>query len=223
MFSSQKHVFWQALLVAFFIFGIGVLLGFALEGWRVDKIASLYSQSELELFDMRILSDLSGLDILNCSLLVQRNAKFADKIYEESKLLDEYEGSSRLSESIRLQHKRYDLLRALLWVSVIKDRQTCASEFNTLVYLYQYNSPSIETKAKQAVFSKYLGEIKNEFGDKVILIPLAGDNNLESLNVILDNYNIKTLPVIILNEAQQFKEIEDLSDIKTELNRSKYR
>ena len=67
-----------------------------------------------------------------------------------------------------------------------------------MVYFYKYNEPDVDTRAKQNVISKLLVELKDEYGDEILLIPIAADNNLTSVNLILDNYDIKEeeLPVI---------------------------
>lgn len=213
MFSNQKHAFWQALIIAGFIFGIGLSLGFVLEGWRVGHVATLYSQSEVSLLDMKILADLSKIESINCSALLEANLKFADRIYEESRLLDDYDGSSRLSDGLKIQHKRYDLLRTLLWASNIQNKQACTEDPHILVYLYDYNSPSLETKAKQAVFSKYLANLKQEYGGDLLLIPIAGDNDIDSLDVLMNSYGIVNLPVIILDEDKKFSEIDELNNL----------
>jgi len=42
MESKNKHVFWEALIIAIFIFAVGILLGYLMELNRTSKIISLY-------------------------------------------------------------------------------------------------------------------------------------------------------------------------------------
>lgn len=215
MFNSQKNVFWQAFILAAFVFAAGILLGFVLENWRSGEIESLYFQSELDLLDIRIQNDIYSLAKIDCARAVQENIDFADRIYEEAKLLDRYEQASKITENMALQHKKYDLLRTLFWINSIKIKSRCNATYYDAVYLYKYNNPSLEIKAKQLVFSRILSELKESRGDDIMLIPIAGDNNLVSVDLLMGLYNITEaeLPVILIDERIKIGDIEKKSDI----------
>lgn len=215
MLSSQKNVFWQAFILAAFVFAAGILLGFVLENWRSGKIESLYFQSELDLLDIRIQNDIYSLSKIDCAMAVQENINFANKIYDEANLLQRYEDANKITENIILQHKKYDLLRTLFWINAIKIKDRCNASYHNVVYLYKYNSPTLETKAKQAVFSRILSELKEVRGDEIMLIPIAGDNNLVSVDLLMGLYNINNteLPVILIDEKTKINEVEKKEDI----------
>jgi len=96
MFQSQKHVFWQALLITILIFSIGIVLGIVLENWRTSKISTLAENSQLDFLDIKLQSEIYSSDEFNCQVAVNENFKFAEQIYEEAKILDRYESASRL-------------------------------------------------------------------------------------------------------------------------------
>jgi len=202
MLNSSKNAFWEALVMAVFVFSFGILLGFLLENSRTSKISDMYEQSNLDLLDVRIQNDIFSLSDVDCGILALENTRFADRIYGEAKLLDKYEISNKVSDSIALQHKKYDLMRALLWVNSIKLREKCNSSVHDVVYLYDYNNPSLEAKAKQNVFSKMLGEVKSDVGGNVVLIPLSGDNGIFSVSLLMNLYGVseQDLPVILIDE-----------------------
>jgi len=218
LFKSQKHVFWQALVLTLIVFNFGIFLGFMLENSRVGKVNELYAESELSLLDVKIQSEIYSFVNINCDDAVKENIDFANRIYEEAKILDRYETSSRLTEGIKLQHKKYDLLRTLLWLNSIKIKQKCNASYYNLVYFYQYNAPSIEQKAKQTVFSRLLGELKEKHGNNVLLIPIAADNNISSVNVLLKTYNITTLPSVLIDEKTTAEGFLSREDIEKHLN-----
>jgi len=215
MFSSQKNVFWQAFILAAFVFAAGILLGFMIENWRNGRIENLYFQSELDLLDIKIQNEIYSLDKINCENAVQENINFADRVYEEAKLLDRYEQASKITESMTLQHKKYDLLRALFWLNSIKIKDKCNATYHNIVYLYDYNAPPLEIKAKQAVFSRILSELKDARGSDIMLISIAGDNNIISVDLLMNLYNIteSELPVILIDEKIKIKSIEKKEDI----------
>lgn len=215
MFSSQKNVFWQALIICVCIFGIGILLGFAIENSRVGTIQSLYQESELFLLDLRTSNEIISLPNFSCEKINQENIKFADRIYDEAKLLDKYEQASRVSDSIQMEHKKYDLLRAAFWSNLIKSSEKCKIP-HTIVYVYSYNTLDLTIKAEQSVFSRVLGEVKQEQGNKLILLPISGDNNLTSVSLLMNRYNIseKELPIILIDGKTKIADLSTKQQIE---------
>lgn len=216
MFESQKHAFWEALLVTILIFGIGVFLGIVLENWRTGRIEYLYQESEVKLLDIRTQSEIYSSREFDCKTAVKENIEFADRIFKEAELLSRYEGAGRLTESLKLQHKKYDILRALLWLNSIKIKKNCNAFYSNVVYVYDYNDLNIDTKAKQAVFSNILTELKEKRGNEVMLIPMAGDNDLYSINLLMNLYNIteSELPIILIDERIKITELQNVEDIE---------
>ncbi len=216
--KSQKYIFLQALIITFIVFNIGIFMGYKLESSRIDKINKWYLESEMELLDQRIQSDAFEFIGLDCDAMVKENIKFADKIFEEALEIDKYEKANRINQEIIAQHKRYDLLRTLFWINSMKIKEKCNSNYHNIVYFYKYNHPSIEQKAKQKFFSNLLFQIKQEKGDKVMLIPIAADNDISSINLLLKKYEITELPVILIDEKIKITDIESMDDIEKYLN-----
>lgn len=214
MLISQKHAFWEALVIAIFVFGLGVLLGVFIEHSRQSTISEAYLQSEIDLLDIKIQTEALSIDNLNCNEAIQKNIEFADKVYEDAKLLKKYEGASRITDSLLSQHKRYDLLRTLLWLNSIKIKQRCGSEnFNTVVYLYDYEPENIELSSKQEIFSRFLQELKNQKGSQIVLIPIAKNLGINSLDLLTDNIKITDTSVIVDEGKLIITEPEDFYKI----------
>ena len=217
--NTQKNVFWQALIVALIMFNLGVFMGYMLEKNRINKIDTLYAESELQFLDIRALADISYLKNVNCSFAVKENIKFADKIYEEAKILQRYEDASRISDALILRHKKYDLLRTQVWINSIRLKEMCAVDYKNVVYLYEYSKDiSIELKAKQDIFSRKLVEVKEKLGWKMLLLPVAGNNNLSSIDLLKIQYNITELPAILIDEKAKIVMIEEVGQIESYLN-----
>ena len=187
MAKNQKYVFLQALIITFVIFNIGIFLGYMLESSRINKVNEWYLEAELDLLDQRIQKDAFEIIELDCDAMTEENINFADRIFEEALVIDKYEKANRINDEIIFQHKKYDLLRTLFWINSMRIKEKCNSDYHNLVYFYQYNDASIEQKSKQRFFSSLLFEIKQEKGDKVMLIPIAADNNLSAINLLLVN------------------------------------
>jgi len=220
MFKSQKNVFWQAFLLALFIFLVGIFLGFILENSRINEINNLYKISEINLLDVNLQNEIYSLKDFNCEFAIEENLNFADRIYNEAKILERYEKAGKLKEEMSIQHKKYDLLRAVLILNSIKLKERCNHSPNVLIYFYKYNDVLMNLKAKQSIFSKKISQLKEEFGKELLIIPLSGDNNLSSINLFLDKYNVSVneLPVIIINEKTKITELEDLNELEKYFN-----
>lgn len=220
IFRSQKHVFWQALVLALFVFFFGVLFGYYLENYRANVIEDLYFQSEFYLLDAKIQSEIYSFSDIGCQEALQANLNFSNRIYEEFKILDRYEEANKLTSAIILEHKKYDLLRALFWISSMKIKERCDFSYHDVVYIYDYNEPRLDIKAKQYVFSNVLHQLQQELGDKIILIPLAGDNNIASVSYLLGLYNVseEELPVILIDESIKITNVETVEELKRYLN-----
>jgi len=218
MVKSQKWFFLYALVITLVIFNFGIFMGCMLEQSRVDKINIWYLEAELELLDQRIQKDAFEIIDLNCTAMIEENIKFADKIFEEALVIQKYEDANRINQEIIFQHKRYDLLRTLFWINSMRIKEKCNSDYHNVVYFYQYNNPSIEQKSKQKFFSNLLCEIKQEKGNKIMLIPMAADNNVSSINLLLDKYGISELPVILIDEKIKITELDSMEDVMRHLN-----
>lgn len=212
---SHGSYFWQSLIICIIIFAVGIYLGYLLEANRAGKILELYQQSELDMLDIKTQDSILSMKDFNCNSYYGEIISFADRIYNEAKILDRYETANEFSEGMVLQHKKYDLLRALLWVQAIEMKKKCNSSLNTLVYFYEYKSENLDSKAEQNVFSKKLSELKEQNGNNVILIPMAGNMNLTSIEILKNNYNITKLPVILINEKTKIENLDGLGKIQS--------
>ena len=188
------------------------------ESSRVNKINEFYVQSDMDLLDQRVQSDAFDIVDLNCEDAISANIIFADKIFEDAKTIQRFEDANRFNNDIIFQHKRFDLLRTLFWMNSIRIKNNCNASYHNIVYFYKYNDPSIEQKARQRVFSRILEELKQDEGKNVMLIPIAGDNNLTSVDLLIKTYEISNLPTILIDETVKIDTLETKEDIEKYLN-----
>ncbi|MCK5321591.1 hypothetical protein KAJ38_03360 [Candidatus Pacearchaeota archaeon] len=216
MLKSKKHVFWEALLITIAIFLIGLFLGMLIETTNSSKISNLYLQSEISLTDAMATSRLTEEFDFDCDSIKQSNINFADRIYQEARLLEQYEESGRLTDNLKLLHKKYDLLRTILWTSNQNSLERC-NNYKLIVYLYEYESENITKKATQNVWSKIILDVKDQNKD-ILLLPIAADQNLTSLDLLINEHNIKQFPALIINNNQVLYTLENTASIEQFLN-----
>lgn len=210
---SKKSIFWQSFLVAVLIFAIGITLGVYFEQIRNDKASIISYSSEISLFDTLSWINLAESSDLSLQEAVRANMEFANKIYNEARELEKYDDSTKMTESIKIIHRRYDLLRTILWINTIKLRKQYP-ELNYVVYLYKYDSQDIEQRARQATFSRVLIELKERNGDGFVLIPIAVNSNISSLDYLMSHYNLTEVPVILINENIRITEIPTVQELE---------
>ena len=216
MLKSKKHVFWEALVVTILIFLAGLFLGMLIETSNSSKISNLYLRSEISLTDAMATSRLTEDFDFDCKSIKQNNIAFANQIYEEAKLLEEYEDSGKLTDNMKFLHKKYDLLRTLLWTSNQNSLERC-NNYNLIVYLYEYESEDMVKKATQNVWSKIVFDVKTQ-NDNILLLPIAADQNLTSLNLLIDEHNITQFPALIINNDEVLYNLENTMSIEKFLN-----
>jgi hypothetical protein len=212
--KNQKYVFLYALIITFVIFNFGIFMGYKLESSRVDKIDEMYIEAELDLLDQRIQREAFEIVGLDCEDSIQANIDFADKIFNEAQKIKKFENANRMNSEILFQHKRFDLLRTLFWMNSIKIKEKCGADYSNVVYFYEYDNPSLEQKAEQSFFSNLLVELKEKHGSKIMLIPIAGDESIPSINLLMKKYEIEELPVILIDEKTKINEVNDKEDIE---------
>jgi hypothetical protein len=207
MLKSRKNVFWEALIITIAIFLIGLYIGILIETSNTNKISNIYIRSEISLVDGLAGSLLTEQATSNCNVIKDKNIGFANQVYEEAKILERYESSGKLTDSLKLLHKKYDLLRTLLWMSNQDSLERCKN-YNLIVYLYEYETEEIEKKARQNVWSKILLDIR-ESREDILLLPIAADQNLASLDLLLAEYSIKSYPAVVVNNKEVFYTLEN--------------
>ncbi len=214
---DNKHVFWLAFLVALLVFLFGILLGLFVEDTKTDDLYDFYFDSQTDLSDFELSLELFYGSYSTCGLIKNQSVAFADDIYAEAVKLEKYDESNKLTSEIFSLHRRYDLLRTLLWKDIIKSKKSC-NNINTVVYLYEYNDPPLTIEGTQRTMRNFLLDLKSKQGDNIILIPIAVDTNIDSLNILREDYNLTITPVILVNENFKVESLDKLDEIESYLN-----
>lgn len=212
MLRSRKHVFWEALVITVTLFLMGLFFGMLLETSNSQKVSQLYVKSEISLVDGLATTIIADDRRVDCDVLKENNVRFADQVYEEALLLEDYEASESLTDSTALLRKKYDLLRTLLWRSNADAVSRC-DNFLVVVYLYESLSEDLELKARQNVWSRILLEVKQDHPD-VLLLPIGVDRNLTSLNLLLDEYGVYQFPALIIDNEEVVYELDSVSEFE---------
>ena len=214
--ENSKNSFWQALLLTLAVFAIGIFLGMAYEGSKLNKINEYYVLSEILLMDSFVLNKATSLKIdspFNCGNLIDSNINFANRIYSEALELEIYEESGKLTDELKSAHRKYDLLRTLLWINFKDIPEECKNETSLVIYLYEYETKDLKKKATNVVWSRILLDLKQKVGNRIVLIPIAVDSNLSSLDFLLLEFEISNYPTLIIDDDITLTELRSVEEI----------
>lgn len=198
--SRKVRIFLEVFFLTLIMVGSGLFIGFYMESSRANRVIEQYKQLEVNALDLKLQNYYYQImDKASCTQAINQNFIFADKIYNEGLMIEKYEEAEKLSDQLILDEQRYALLKAELWINTILLKEKCNNPFHTVVYIYSKdNSPAKD--AEQTAVSKTLEKIKQEKGNNIILIPIAGDLGLDSIDMQERIYNITYLPSIIIDE-----------------------
>ena len=218
--KSKWRVFFESLIFTLLILIIGFSIGFYIENSRMNTLIQDYKNFEVNALDLKLQeSYYTTMNNNSCSIALASNLIFADNIYNTGLALEKYETSNQISNNndILNEKKQYVLLKTELWMNSIILKNKCNNPFHTMVYVYsQY--PSLSEDSEQKAVSNILGAIKSEKGNEIILIPIAGDLNLDSVNLMLKSYNITGSPAIIIDEKYILTGFQSQQEIEKYLN-----
>lgn len=211
---NSKNAFWQALLVSIFIFVAGLVLGFYVEVSNTNKSDFLIRNAEVDLLDQQMkIEFLSSNSNLNCEIAKDNLFEFADQLYADAVEFEQADVQLTLKER-EVLHKRYDLLRLSLWSESLSLRAKCGDNFHTLLYTFDYASEDIDVRAQQQVFSLILMDLKYKYPDQILLLPVASNLNIGSVDVVKENYNITKSPSILVDENIVLDELVSFDELE---------
>ena len=218
---NQKSAFGKALLLTLIVFVIGFAIGYTIENNRTTSVEIALLNSEISLADEQIkLSTIQQLN-LTCNESKDSTFEFADRIYQEALKLEEYDSSGKLMNTLTTFHRRYDLLRALLWTEGSKIRQQCPNQFHTIAYFYDYKTENLKKDAQQKMLDRLLLDFKYNYPDQVLLIPIAANLDIESVNLVMKKYDIQECPALVIDETLVIKEAPTFDELKNTVFRDK--
>ena len=195
-----------------------MLIGAAFERNKLDEVEQYYAKSEVLFMDLYALNDRIDSQAETCGVLINTTIELADNIYEEAFLLEKYDNSGKITEGLRIVHRKYDMLRTLLWMNSIKISEKCKGDFNAVVYLYEYDSKDLAKKATQNVWGRLLFDLKQEKGNKILLIPIAVNSDLISLDALIEPFGIRKIPAVVIDETYVIEELSSVEDLKIYLD-----
>lgn len=216
--NNRYRIFVESFILAVIILIIGFSLGYYVESFRTSKIVNEYKNYEVESLDLKLQNYyFQMMDKEDCELVIKENFAFADRIYDKGLLLEQYEEANQITDNLLVEKKKYVLLKTELWLNSILLRERCDNPFDTVVYFYAGDPANSAKVAEQKIISNVLKNVKEAKGNRIILLPIAADLKLNSIDLLTKSYNITSLPSILINEKVIIEGFASEEDIESYL------
>lgn len=216
--GQKVKVFLDSFILALLIFLIAFSIGFYVEYYRTDKIIDSYSQNEIDSLDLRLQNYYYQImDSETCDSAIEQNFIFADELYDTGLEISKFENSNELTDDLIFEKQKYVLLKTELWLNSVLLKSKCGDSFDTVVYLYSQYPLGDSEVFQNEVISNILKSVKEKKGERIVLLPIAGDIGLGIVDLQVRIYNITDLPAIIINEKTILYGLHNESEIEAYL------
>lgn len=213
--QSRFKVFLESFIAAAAIFILAFMIGLYVESGRIAEIEKGYKNYEIETLDLKLQNYyFQTLAESSCNLAIKNNFDFADDIYNKGLQLEKYEEENQITDALLIEKKRYALLKTELWLNTLLLKKKCNVTFDTVVYFYFGDPKNNKAVSEQKIISNVLREMKEKHGNNVILLPIAGDFDLNIINLQMQAYNVTDIPSVLINEKNVLYGFNKLEDIE---------
>jgi hypothetical protein len=210
----MKNIIIKTTIMSIIIFVLGILIGVWLDNSRIEEIKGTLTSMDIEWNDARLQSSFYQKFTNNsesCENAIKSNFDFNDKIYKEGIEIERRENVNKLDIEIINEKIRYALLQLQFWSNSINLKESCKANYSSIVYFYSFFDEN--AKIDQRIQSVILSDLKEECGNKIILVPLPFDLNVSTVEFIKSEYKINSTPSLLINEKIVLTGIQNKEDI----------
>ncbi len=212
--SKDKYII--AGIITLGVFLLGLFLGLAIEGKRVNYIESLGRKQNLDFSSLQV--QYAFIDQLsqekNC-LAVQKTFEHNINSLESTRIrLENFDRDATLNKNeLDLLKNEYLLAQIRYWLLAERTRKLCGADIVTLLYFFSDEGECPECE-KQAFVLTYL---KKLFKDKLLIFSFDSKFESEPMIPLLKNtYNVTNYPTIVI-EGKPKSKFQDKNAILKEI------
>lgn len=212
--KMQNDILVKTVILTTVIFILGIFVGVWLDSMRLEEIKGSITATDTEWNDARIQSMFYQKLTDNpesCDSAIKSNLDFNDKIYNQGLEIERRENVEKFTPDIVSEKTRYALLQLQFWFNSINLKETCNASYSSIVYFYSYFNDNL--KIDQKIQSTILSDLKQDCGNKLILIPLPLDLNISTVEFIKSNYKIDSAPSLLINEKTVLSGVQNKEEI----------
>ena len=203
------RVYITAGVITLIIFSLGVGIGYLISNSKYDIMK--YDLESLQLrqrdIELEILL-INSIGTKSCDTLNYEIRKTATESTELGQKVTYYDNEIIKDPQFYAMKRQYIINLIQLWSYWEMFKKNCNSSVNTVLYFYSIKNCS-DCQAQGFVLSF----LKEKNPDKIMIFALDKDEDLYSLNLIKNIYNVTDAPTLIINN-EKHEGLEDLNELK---------
>jgi hypothetical protein len=213
----SKEMFITTFVITTIIFLVGIFLGSTLEQSKITSlevtVGNLRSKIENVELEFLFLDTTKG--NISCKYFIEEAKVLGSEADELAKEVIALENSRKIEEDkFRSMKSEYTLTLIRDWLTLEKIKQTCTSDYFTVIYFY---SEECDLCEQQGFLLSYF---KLQDPEKVMIFAIDKDLDLPIVNAIQSSYEVSEYPSIVIDAKlySGFQDKEKLKDILCSYN-----
>jgi len=203
------RVYMIAAVISLVVFSLGVGLGFLINNEKYDIIKSDLESLKLQQRDIETEMMLTNsLGANSCNTLNYEIEKTATQSAELGQKVSYYDNEMIKNPDFYTIKRNYILNLIQLWSYWELFKKNCNSSVNTVLYFYAIKNCD-DCQAQGFILSF----LKEKYPDKIMTFALDKDEDLYSLNLIKNVYNVTKAPTLIIN-SKKYEGLKDINALK---------
>jgi hypothetical protein len=213
--AHQIKIHIKPAIIAIFIFLIGLMIGIAIDNYRVSQVRKTISESEIRWNDALLLNQhLEKLGNASCDLALEENLKYNDAIYTYGKQIEKTIEATTFTPELEQEWIRYNLLQVQFWFNSIELKERCGFDYHNVVYISREKNTTNGEEINNKLQSSVLLNLKEECGNKIMLIPLTADVDLIVTDSVIKQFDIIEYPSVIIDEKYVFQGLTTIEELE---------
>ncbi len=212
---DQMNMHIKPMILAIFIFSIGIMIGIAIDNYRVSQVRKSISESEIRWNDARLFSlHLEKLGNSYCNLAFDENLNYNGEIYKYGRGIEKTIDASRFTPELDQEWRRYVLLQVQFWFNSIDLKEKCGFDYHNVVYISRKKNSTNTEEINNKLQSSILLDLKEKCGKKMMLIPLTADIDLMVMDSTIKQFSITEYPTVIIDEKYVLQGVTAKEDLE---------
>lgn len=201
MRKIKKNRYVLALFISIILFVMGFLLGVVVSGYKIGYIQELYEEQTADYeslqFQYVYLENLENLnkteDCKTIEAVLENNLKFLGPAQEK---IEAYETTGDINNmDYRIIKRKYTIANLRYWLLAEKSKELCGSELVSILYFYSQECAICKDQGY------ILSQLKNVFGDKLLIFPLDTSIKEEPMvDILRRRYQIFEFPTLVIED-----------------------
>jgi hypothetical protein len=207
--KTNWRVYIIAAVITLVIFSLGVGLGYWISNEKYDIIKYDLENLQLQQKDIELeLFLTNSIGTGSCKTLNYEIERTATQSTELGQKVSYYDNEMIKNPDFYAIKKQYILNLIQLWSYWELFKKNCNSSVNTVLYFYAVKNCN-DCQAQGFVLSF----LKEKYPEKIMIFALDKDEELYSLNLVKNTYNVTIAPTIVINN-EKYENLKDMNELK---------